>query len=81
MKNSIIIFLLFLVIINIDTYGQLHRTGLLFEDVTKNPLIKKAESQKVLYKLKSTVDNSAHLPPVGNQGQQNSCVAWAFGYY
>jgi len=82
MKKSIIIFLLLLVIINIDTYGQqLHGTGLLFEDITKNPLIKKAEPQKVLYKLKSIVDNSAHLPSVGNQGKQNSCVAWALGYY
>jgi C1A family cysteine protease len=31
----------------------------------------------------SAVDNStlAWFPPIGNQGDQNSCVAWAVGYY
>ncbi len=30
--------------------------------------------------LPSKVDLSSQMPPVGNQGQQNSCVAWASGY-
>ncbi|MDZ4726412.1 MAG: C1 family peptidase [Leptospira sp.] len=30
--------------------------------------------------LPSSVDLSSKMPPVGNQGQQNSCVAWASGY-
>jgi C1A family cysteine protease len=30
--------------------------------------------------LPSKVDLSSKMPPVGNQGQQNSCVAWASGY-
>jgi hypothetical protein len=29
----------------------------------------------------SAVDNSAGLPPVGNQQTQGSCTAWAIGYY
>jgi parallel beta-helix repeat protein len=29
----------------------------------------------------SAVDNSAGLPPVGNQQSQGSCTAWAIGYY
>lgn len=29
----------------------------------------------------SSHDNSAGLPPVGNQEEQNSCVAWVVGYY
>jgi len=29
----------------------------------------------------STTDNSAALPPVGDQGNQGSCVSWALGYY
>lgn len=28
-----------------------------------------------------SVDLSTFLPPVGNQGKQGSCVAWATGYY
>ena len=31
--------------------------------------------------LPSRVDLSPYLPPVGNQGSQGSCVAWAVGYY
>lgn len=33
--------------------------------------------------LPSNVDNSATpwFPPIGNQGSQGSCVAWAVGYY
>ncbi|TGL61872.1 cysteine protease [Leptospira ognonensis] len=30
--------------------------------------------------LPNSVDLSSKMPPVGNQGQQNSCVAWASGY-
>jgi C1A family cysteine protease len=30
--------------------------------------------------LPNQVDLSSKMPPVGNQGQQNSCVAWASGY-
>lgn len=30
--------------------------------------------------LPSNVDLAAKMPPVGNQGQQNSCVAWATTY-
>ena len=29
----------------------------------------------------SSHDNSAGLPPVGDQEEQNSCVAWVVGYY
>lgn len=31
--------------------------------------------------LPPMVDLSAHLPPVGNQGAQGSCVGWVLGYY
>jgi parallel beta-helix repeat protein len=31
--------------------------------------------------LPSRVDNSAGLPPVGDQQSQGSCTAWAIGYY
>jgi len=31
--------------------------------------------------LPSSVDLSPHMPPVGDQGAQNSCVGWAVGYY
>ncbi|MEA2029712.1 MAG: BspA family leucine-rich repeat surface protein, partial [Campylobacterota bacterium] len=31
--------------------------------------------------LPSSIDLSPHMPPVGDQGSQNSCVGWAVGYY
>ena len=31
--------------------------------------------------LPESIDLSSFLPPVGNQGKQGSCVAWATGYY
>ncbi len=33
------------------------------------------------YALPSYVDLSSQIPPVGNQGNQGSCVAWAVSYY
>ncbi|PJZ84514.1 C1 family peptidase [Leptospira harrisiae] len=30
--------------------------------------------------LPKAIDLSSQMPPVGNQGRQNSCVAWATGY-
>jgi len=32
-------------------------------------------------RLSVAVDLSSQMPPVGNQGQQGSCTAWAIGYY
>ncbi len=82
MKQFLICVLILIVFINVDLYSQqLHKTGLLFEDISKNPSLRKMESQGTSFKLASSIDNSEHLPPVGNQGQQNSCVAWAVGYY
>jgi len=34
-----------------------------------------------LHALPPMVDLSAHLPPIGNQGTQGSCVGWVVGYY
>ncbi|MFO7946329.1 MAG: FlgD immunoglobulin-like domain containing protein [Armatimonadota bacterium] len=31
--------------------------------------------------LRAAADNSANMPPVGNQGGQGSCASWATGYY
>jgi C1A family cysteine protease len=31
--------------------------------------------------LPGAVDMTSEMPPVGDQGSQNSCVAWAAGYY
>ncbi len=40
-------------------------------------------SRKAYLDLKASIDNSATnwFPPIGNQGSENSCTAWATGYY
>ena len=38
-------------------------------------------SAGIMSALPGRVDLSPYLPPVGNQGSQGSCVAWAVGYY
>jgi hypothetical protein len=31
--------------------------------------------------LPAKIDLAGNLPPIGNQGQEGSCVAWSTGYY
>lgn len=39
------------------------------------------KSKDYEYDNPPSCDNSAGLPPVGDQGAQGSCVSWAIGYY
>ena len=60
-----------------------HSFGLKLTDFSKVkvtstlPFIKSQISET----LSPAVDLSQNLPPVGDQGHQNSCTAWAVGYY
>jgi C1A family cysteine protease len=82
MKKNLLTILILIAIINVASFGQqLHKMGLLPEEINKNPKMHKAEVTSVQYSLPSSVDNSAHMPAVGDQGNQNCCVAWAVGYY
>lgn len=74
-------FLLFVALFNVILSQELHRTGLLLEDITKSSWIKKYNILGKVENLPSTVDLSSYMPPVKNQGGQGSCVAWASGYY
>ncbi len=57
-----------------------HRLGLKYRDPREVAWLKPAEINVRLSKP-SYVDWSEFLPPVGNQGRQGSCVAWATAYY
>jgi hypothetical protein len=86
MKKAINIFLVLSAILTTDLLSQTkHRMGLLPQDISKeisrNPMIIRVEPKAVPYGLSSYADNSANMPPVGDQGIQGSCVAWAAGYY
>jgi len=60
---------------------QLHPTGLLYRDPRLNPELIQTTYIEPVKALLSAVDLSSQMPPVGNQGSQGSCVAWAMGYY
>ncbi len=63
-----------------------HRTGLIYEDLNKIAPEHKIMSVPVATGARSfrdvpQVDLSAEVPPIGNQGNQGSCVSWATAYY
>lgn len=62
------------------TEGQEYRTGLLIEDELP-AWIKPSPHIPLISPTDDSCDNSAHLPPIGNQGGQGSCVGWAIAYY
>jgi|GEM_PF-3702070 len=62
--------------------GRYHGLGLLQEpEGVQSRFIKVMPSGAESIPLPESVDNSQWLPPVGDQGNQYSCVAFAFGYY
>ena len=75
-----------------QTYNQIingHGTGLAppskadWEKISSEAFMVSQVSSSNSSQLPSEVDNSATswFPPIGNQGSQGSCVAWAVGYY
>ncbi|GAB4370427.1 MAG: hypothetical protein Kow0042_12660 [Calditrichia bacterium] len=83
MKKTIsLISLIFLCIFvqNIFAQGGLHSLGLLPEEPYDKPWIKPSNIQPQ-EGLAGSVFNLAYLPPIGNQGSQGSCTAWAVVYY
>lgn len=60
---------------------QLRRTGLIKEDLSKVSWIKEYKVLAKTGSLPVRVDLTQFMPPVGDQGAQGSCVAWAAGYY
>ena len=60
----------------------LHRCGLIREDPRTVPwMVQDKLVPSAPRRLSVSVDLSSQMPPVGNQGQQGSCTAWAIGYY
>jgi hypothetical protein len=67
-----------------DADGGLHRAGgLLYHDprsvswLIQDRIVPPTAPRDA----RLSVDLSSQMPPVGNQGNQGSCVAWAVGYY
>ncbi len=66
--------------------GELHRLGLIREDLSL--VAPEREVRTVVpapgtgsFRDRPRVDLTDEMPPVGNQGAQGSCAAWAIAYY
>jgi hypothetical protein len=60
----------------------LHPCGWIREDPRAAPwMVEDKLAPAAPRRLSVSVDLSSQMPPVGNQGSQGSCTAWAIGYY
>ena len=66
--------------INSEKKGTQQPLGLIFERADKLAGIPMASTPFGGYELPAVVDLSVNMPPVGNQGNQQSCVAWTVAY-
>ena len=71
---------IFLVLCFFKSFGQEIYTGSILIEESEYAGIAGSLPQMSVSNLPKTTDLSMHLPPVGNQGNQNSCVAWAIAY-
>ncbi len=77
-------FLLFLLFfISVSAYSQpQYQGGVVPQDLSTIPWMEKAVPHSLgKAALDASWDNSAHIPPVLNQGGTNACLAFALGYY
>jgi len=77
MKKTIIFFL---TIQSIICFGQEQSLGLKFTPADQLQGIPLASTPYSGEELPNSFDLSGNLPPAGNQGRQNSCVAWTVAY-
>lgn len=73
-------FLLFLTIRSVLCFGQEPSLGLKFTPAEQLQGIPLASTPYSGTELPNSFDLSSNLPPAGNQGRQNSCVAWTVAY-
>jgi outer membrane protein assembly factor BamB len=66
---------------NFDNIEKNYRLGLLYQNPREISWLIEDIPQKERLNPPPSVDHSSYMPPVGNQGAQGSCVAWATAYY
>ncbi len=59
---------------------ELHPCGGIYEDFSKIPGMIEDDIDGIEFDPPPAVDHSANMPPVGDQGSQGSCTAWAVAY-
>jgi len=78
--NWLILLTVFMMVPFLQAREAEHRLGLLEQDPREIPWMHQANIVPA-ENLPASVMNLAYLPPVGNQGSQGSCTAWAVAYY
>ncbi len=63
------------------TLSGLHPLGAKFDNTASASFAAKKLTLKAPGTLPASVDLSANMPPVGDQGNNGDCVAWATAYY
>lgn len=83
MRRSAFLALILLITMPLSIVAQgLHPLGLIWKDPRlAAPSRQAPPSLDGGRDLPRWVDHSADMPPVGDQGSQGSCTAWAVGYY
>ncbi|RLC45914.1 MAG: hypothetical protein DRH57_07100, partial [Candidatus Cloacimonadota bacterium] len=71
---------LFIIFFVSKIIAEQYRMGLIVTEEMPD-WIKQSPEIKLSEPYKESCDNSEHLPPVGSQGTQSSCLGWAVGYY
>ena len=80
-KKINIVYLLIVLFLSNLLSAEEYKTGLIPQDLSKVPWIKKYESALPIKTLQPSIINKKYLPPVQNQHPQNSCIAFSIGYY
>ncbi|MEO0083650.1 MAG: C1 family peptidase [candidate division WOR-3 bacterium] len=80
-KTKLIGLILILSVYSILWASTEYRTGALYCDARLCSELIEVKDLPENKTLLTSVDLSSEMPPVGNQGNQGSCVAWAVGYY
>lgn len=74
------IILFVFILFNFSSVAQEKSKGLVFATSEQLRAIPVASSPYSGDEMPNSADLSEYMPPVGNQGMQNSCVAWAIAY-
>ena len=78
--NTITLTFVLLLLLQTIALSQDYRFGCLKEEIMPD-WVQPSPPIKLIGLYDESCDNSEHLPPILSQGTQNSCTAWATGYY
>lgn len=81
MKRYLFLISIFTLLLSAISYAETRDHGLGAKALHENMPKLNFKMRSASYELPSYVDHTYEMPPIGNQGLQNSCTGWAVGYY